>query len=401
MNGARNAAALHGLAVAAVSLACAAVLVLALAAEGRGGQQAGDGRGGVRLQRIGSFQRPVYVHQPAAGAQGLLFVVEQQGRVRVIEDGKLRGAPFLDIRGRVSCCDERGLLSIAFAPDYATSRRFYVYFTNGGGDIRVREYLRSTASPLRAEEGSGRAVIGIAHPRFSNHNGGQLQFGPDGNLYLGTGDGGSFGDPAERAQDRGSLLGKILRIDPVTGGKHRYRIPDANPYVKRRGRDEIFARGLRNPWRFSFDRRGRIAIGDVGQDAREEIDYETKRSANGANFGWDAFEGFRRYHSSDASRPPKHHTKPIADFGHGHGNCSITGGYVVRDPGLPSLLGRYVYADFCRGQIRSLIPRLNRGRDDKALEVARQPQLSSFGEDAAGHVYVASLSGAVYRLAAR
>jgi glucose/arabinose dehydrogenase len=397
MTGARKTAATCGL--AAASVACVAALLLALAPEGRGDPgKAGDGRGGVRLQKIGSFQRPVYVHQPPAGADGLLFVVEQPGLVRVIEDGDLRSAPFLDIRGRVSCCDERGLLSIAFAPDYATSRRFYVYYTGKGGDIRVREYTRSEASPLRAEEGSGRAVIGIAHPRFPNHNGGQLQFGPDGNLYLGTGDGGSFGDPRERAQDKGSLLGKILRIDPVTGGKHHYRIPDANPYVKRRGRDEIFARGLRNPWRFSFDRKGRIVIGDVGQDAREEIDYETKRGANGANFGWDAFEGFRRYHP-DASRRPKHHRKPIFDYGHGNGNCSISGGYVVRDPTLPSLLGRYVYADFCRGQVRSLIPRLHRGRDDKALDVDRKPQLSSFGEDAAGHVYLASLSGDVFRLA--
>jgi glucose/arabinose dehydrogenase len=227
----------------------------------------------------------------------------------------------------------------------------------------------------------------IEHSRFPNHNGGQLQFGPDGKLYIGTGDGGSFGDPSENAQDGGSLLGKLLRIDPR---------------ASKGGRKAVFAKGLRNPWRFSFDREtGNLVIGDVGQDSREEIDYETLKSARGANFGWDAFEGFARFKSPDASPPPKQHDRPIHDYPTAGGNCAITGGYVVRDPNLPSLFGRYLYADFCAGEIRSLIPEIGGARDDGPVGLGRLEQLSSFGEDAAGQVYAASLNGGVYRFVPR
>jgi hypothetical protein len=242
-------------------------------------------------------------------------------------------------------------------------------------------------------------VIEIRHRRYSNHNGGQLQFGPDGHLYMATGDGGSFGDPSENAQSKGSLLGKLLRIDPTPGKRRRgHGVPRSNPYVNGKGENEIYARGLRNPWRFSFDG-NRIVIADVGQDRREEIDYETIDGARGANFGWDAFEGSSRYRSPDASRPPKRHSRPIAEYGHGGGRCSITGGYVVRDPSLPALRGRYVYGDLCSGEIRSLVPELDGGRDDRRVAVPPQPGLATFGEDAAGRVYYASASsGRVFML---
>lgn len=388
---------------ARLAVAGAAVAAAVLVAAGAGSaapqlarQQTGDGNGGVKLQEVGRFDRPVYVHQPPSGADGLLFVVEQPGRIEVVESDGGAESPFLSIEGKVASGGEQGLLSVAFAPDYSKSGLFYVYYTAPGGDITVEEYRRSENDPLQADESSGRKLLDIEHSRFPNHNGGQLQFGPDGYLYVGTGDGGSFGDPSENAQDRNSLLGKILRIDPFNG--KRYAIPKGNPFRGRRGRDEVYALGLRNPFRFSFDREtGNIAIGDVGQDRREEIDVETPKSLRGANFGWDAFEGFKRYKSPDASPPPRDHERPIHDYSLSGANCAITGGYVVRDPELGSLFGRYVYADHCAGQIRSLIPDTGGGRDDKPLGLS-ESSISSFGEDAAGHVYVVSLSGRVSML---
>jgi glucose/arabinose dehydrogenase len=379
-------------AISAGALAAASALLVAWVGAGEratAGEGSQPGRAGVRLEQVGQFDRPTYVHQPPSGADGLLFVVEQPGRIKVMEMASGDQHTFLDIAGKVSSGGERGLLSVAFAPDYATSGLFYVYYTQTGGDLVIEEY-RTSGDLLAADQSSAREVLEIEHSRFPNHNGGQLQFGPDGLLYIGTGDGGGFGDPAENAQSRNSLLGKLLRIDP-SGGK-RYGVPKSNPFVGRKGRDEIYARGLRNPWRFSFDRGSKhIVIGDVGQDRREEVDYETLKGARGANFGWDAFEGFARFQSPDASKPPKRHDRPIEDYSLSGGNCAITGGYVVRDPSLPSLEGRYVYADFCGGVIRSLIPKLDGGRDDNPLG-PEEPSISSFGEDAAGRVYVASLS---------
>jgi glucose/arabinose dehydrogenase len=369
--------------------AVAVVLVaVALAAAGEASPRGGGG-GGVRLEEVGQFNQPTYVHQPPAGADGLLFVVEQAGRIKAMELESGDQHTFLEIAGKVSSGGERGLLSVAFAPDYASSGKFYVYYTGQGGDLVIEEYRRS-GDPLAADQSSARKLLEIEHSQFANHNGGQLQFGPDGMLYVGTGDGGSFGDPAENAQSRNSLLGKLLRIDPSRG--KRYGIPKGNPFKGRKGRDEIYARGLRNPWRFSFDGASKhIVIGDVGQDRREEIDYETLKGARGANFGWDAFEGSARYRSPDASKPPKRHDEPIEDYPNAGGNCAITGGYVVHDPNLPSLEGRYVYADHCGGVIRSLVPKLGGGRDDRPVG-PQEASISSFGEDAAGHVYVASLS---------
>jgi glucose/arabinose dehydrogenase len=322
----------------------------------------------------------------------------------VLRGGRRLRRPFLDIRGLVRSGGEEGLLSIAFPPDYRQSGRFYDYYTDSAGDIRVDELRRRGAT--RAARGSRRTVIRIPHPVNSNHNGGQLQFLGD-LLYLGTGDGGSAGDPPNNAQNTDSLLGKLLRIDPRPGGGNPYSAPADNPFVGRAGRDEIYSYGLRNPFRFSFDTTSagqpRIAIADVGQNRFEELDYTTVTGARGANFGWDAFEGFSRYTEENGDTPdPGNTTKPILAYGQSRddGSCSIIGGYVVRDPRLPSLRGRYVYTDFCSGVLRSLVPRLRRAGDDRRLGL-EVPSPTSFGEDARGRIYVCSQEGPVYRLVSR
>ncbi len=323
----------------------------------------------------------------------------------MLRNGNRRQRTFLDIRGRVSSGGERGLLSIAFDPHYRRNNRFYAYYTNRAGNLEIDEFR--ARSNRNAREGSRRRVIVIPHPGAANHNGGQLQFGPDGKLYAATGDGGGAGDPRENAQDRGSLLGKLLRIDPHKRRSRPYRAPRGNPYVGRPGQNEIYALGLRNPYRFSFDR-GRIVLGDVGQNGWEEVDYETHRSLRGANFGWDRFEGDHRFnYPGDNEAPrPRHHDKPIFEYRHSgrncqsFGGCSIIGGYVVRNRRLRSLRGRYLYADFYAGKLRSFIPGRRRGRRDRALGV-RVPHPSSFGEGARGRIYVASFDGPVYRLVDR
>jgi glucose/arabinose dehydrogenase len=356
-------------------------------------------RGGVALKRVGSFDSPVYV----AGAPGfpkLLFVVEQPGRIVVLRGGHPLRRPFLNLTGEVSSGGERGLLSVAFPPDYAKSGRLYVYYTDPRGNIRIDEFHRANAT--RAAPGSRRKVILIPHRVNANHNGGQMQFLGD-LLFFGTGDGGSGGDPPNNAQSRDVLLGKLLRIDPRPSGGRPYSVPAGNPFVGRPGRDEIYSYGLRNPFRFSFDTvagQPRIAIGDVGQNRVEEIDYTTVAAASAANFGWDAFEGFSTYADENSGTPdPGGTVKPIFAYSHDRGgdSCSIIGGYVVRDPRLPALRGRYVYADLCEGALRSLVPHLKGASDERklGLEVGSP---SSFGEDDRHRVYVASLEGPVYRL---
>lgn len=349
---------------------------------------------GVKLTRIGTFVAPTYVAQPA-GDPRRLFVVEQGGTIRVVRDGRVLRAPFLDIRRLVVSGGEQGLLSMAFAPDYATSGRFYVDYTDVNGNTRVVEYRRS-ANADRADPRSARLVLFQRQPQ-PNHNGGQLQFGPDGLLYVALGDGGAEGDPHGRVgngQNLGTQLGKILRIEPLPGGG--YRVPADNPFVRRRGaQPTIYAWGLRNPWRFSFDRvTGDMVIADVGQDTIEEVDFRSRGTARGVNFGWRAWEGTRRY---DPSVRAPGAVGPVLEYTHAGGNCSITGGYVVRDPRLPALAGRYVYGDFCVGNVFAarLSQHGSSGRRALGLHVAA---LSSFGEDARGRVYAASLNGPVYRL---
>jgi glucose/arabinose dehydrogenase len=355
-------------------------------------------RRGVRLQRVATFSDPLYVTSPP-GDRSRLFVVEQGGRVMIVRDGRKLATPFLDITRQVTSGGEQGLLSIAFAPDYADSGRFYVYFTDRSGDQRIVEYRRRDAD--HADPGSARLVLRMGDSQ-SNHNGGLLLFGPDGLLYVGTGDGGGGGDLHGRrgnAQNLGSLLGKILRIDPRPSGGRPYRVPAENPFVGRSGaRGEIYSYGLRNPWRFSFDRRtGDLAIGDVGQNEFEEIDFVRRGAGRGANFGWRPFEGNARYTPGERARG---HVRPVIVTRHADGNCSITGGVVVRDPGLPALRGRYVFGDYCKGRILSarLSPGRARGVRRTSLKV---PGLSSFGEDVLGRVYAVSLQGPVYRLVPR
>jgi glucose/arabinose dehydrogenase len=353
---------------------------------------------GVRLRSIGRFDSPVYVTSPP-GDRRRLFVVEQAGRIRVLVGGKRRSAPFLDIRSNVTTGSEQGLLSMAFAPDYARSGRFYVYYTDRSGDQRIVEYRRASAT--RADAGSARLVLRMADPE-SNHNGGLMLFGPDGHMYVGTGDGGGGGDqhgPRGNAQNLGSLLGKILRIDPAQSGGRAYTVPNDNPFVGRSGaRGEIYSYGLRNPWRFSFDRRtGDLTIADVGQNDVEEVNFVRRGRGRGANFGWRPFEGRTRYTPGESAPG---HVPPVITRSHGAGWCSITGGVVVRDPALAGLRGRYLFGDFCRSRILSA--RLSPGRARSARGTSlRVRSLSSFGEDARGRVYAVSLSGPVYRLVPR
>jgi glucose/arabinose dehydrogenase len=352
-------------------------------------------RKGVRLTRIGSFSNPVYVTSPP-GDTHRLFVVEQAGRIRVLVDGKARSQPFLDIASRVSSGGERGLLSVAFAPDYASSGLFYVDYTDRNGNTRIVEYKRASAD--RADPSSGRQLIFQRQPE-SNHNGGLLLFGPDKQLYIGFGDGGGGGDlhgAHGNAQNLGTLLGKVLRIDPRKSGSRPYGIPASNPFVHRSGaRGEIWAYGLRNPWRFSFDPRSKaLVIGDVGQDAVEEIDIV--RHA-GANLGWRVFEGRSRYTSGETA---PHAQFPVIQRFHNDGNCSITGGVVVQDPRVPALRGRYLFGDFCKGIIQSF-----RIRGSKARSVHRTSlhvdSLASFGVDGRRRVYAISNNGPVYRIVPR
>jgi glucose/arabinose dehydrogenase len=370
------------------------------AERGDGGDAGGGApRGrGVRLAEVGRFDAPLYVTS-APGDRRRLYVVEQGGRVMVVRDGRTLRRPFLDLRSVVLSGGEQGLLSIAFAPDFGRSRRFYVYFTGRDAQQHVVEGRAATAD--RADPGSAREVLRMEDSE-PNHNGGLLLFGPDRLLYVGTGDGGGGDDQhgvRGNAQDLGSLLGKILRIDPRAAGGRPYTVPASNPFTRRPGaRPEVYAYGLRNPWRFSFDRRTQaLTIADVGQDAVEEVNVVARGRGAGANFGWRPWEGRRR----NIDEPAPGAIAPAFTAGHEDGWCSVTGGYVVRDPELPALAGRYVFGDFCRGEILSA--RLVPGRRATARRVGRLRigSLSSFGEDGRGRIYVTSLAGPVYRLAPR
>jgi glucose/arabinose dehydrogenase len=352
---------------------------------------------GVKLKRIGTFSAPVYVTAPR-GDTHRLFVVERAGRIRIVEDGKKLGKPFLDISSNVRTDSERGLLSMAFAPDYAKSGRFYIYFTDNTCDIHIQEGRRSSANPDIAAR-TRRNLLTIGHREFPNHDGGQLQYGPDNRLYAGVGDGGSGGDPHNHGQSLNTRLGKLLRIDPrAQSGGRPYGVK-GNPFAGRSGaRPEIWAYGLRNPWRYSFDRStGDLVIADVGQDTEEEIDFARRGTGRGANYGWNVFEGRRRFRSGSAPGA----VKPRVVHDHSAGYCSIVGGYVVRDKSLGSLYGRYVYGDLCKSPLRSV--KLGRGggaSGDKTVGVS-VTQLVSFGEDARGRVYAVSLNGGVSRLVPR
>jgi len=386
----RRWALLTGAVVAAV-----AALFVAL----QGGRASG-GTPSLGLRSVGTFDAPIYVtHAP--GAAGFLYVVQQGGQIRVVDHGTVRAQPFLNISGRVSCCGERGLLSIAFDPRYRSNHIFYAAYTNALGNLEVDEF--HAPSNRSANRFSRRTVLVVPHPGESNHNGGQLQFGPDGLLYISTGDGGGGGDNHDNARHLNVLLGKILRINPHKHGSAPYSVPRTNPYVGRTGRDEIFSYGLRNPWRFSFDSaNGNLAIGDVGQASWEEIDYATLSRAKGSYFGWPTWEGRAAF---DLSRPDPNpnHRPPIFPIKvHDHSlDCAIIGGYVVHSSTLSLLDGRYVYSDNCNGDIRSLRASTSGATGDRStgLDVANP---SAFGVGGAGQLYVASLGdGHVYQLVQR
>jgi glucose/arabinose dehydrogenase len=351
----------------------------------------------VRLVKVGDFESPVYVTAPP-GDRRRIFVVEQAGQIVVVRGGKPVAKPFLDIRSKVTAGGEQGLLSMAFAPDYAQSGLFYVYYTEKAGTESIWEYHR--ASDDSANAGSARLVLRMDDPE-PNHNGGLMVFGPDKLMYVGTGDGGGGNDQhgaRGNAQSLASPLGKLLRIDPRASGGRPYTIPSSNPFVGRAGaRGEIYAYGLRNPWRFSFDRpNGNLVIGDVGQDEVEEIDFVKKGGGRGTNFGWRPWEG-RRHNFNE---PAPGAVFPVITHTHQAGFCSITGGYVGRDRGVPGLYGRYVYGDYCNSHLR--VATLHAGRvSSRTLSVPTISGVSSFGEDGAGRLYVTSLNGPVYRFAAR
>jgi glucose/arabinose dehydrogenase len=354
------------------------------------GAQQPPGGGQVRLEKVGDFDQPDYVTQ-APGSDDL-YVVERQGSVRIVRGGEIVSTPALDIRDRVtSDGEEQGLLSIAFPPDFQSSREVYAYYTGLNQDQYVVGYRVAADGSFDAD--SERLILHMAD-FASNHNGGLLLFGPDGLLYIGTGDGGIADDPQRNGQNTDSLLGKILRIDPQPSGDRPYTVRSPGP-LGEGARPEICDYGLRNPWRFSFDRAsGALLIGDVGQNTMEEIDYVPADRVCGNNFGWSAFEGNDRF-NEDQTAPNA--VPPILTYSHDDGGCSVAGGYVVRDRGLPSLYGRYVYGDFCVGELRSLEPATPRARDDRSLGL-EVSSLSSFGEDNAGHIYAVSLEGPVYRL---
>jgi glucose/sorbosone dehydrogenase len=363
-------------------------------ARGGGGKgKVGDGRGGVRLEEIGSFDAPLYVTQPEDSGDDI-YVVEQGGKIlRVGPDGSSQ--TFLDISAETVAEGEQGLLSMAFAPDYARSGLFYVDYTNLDGDTRVVEYR---AHDGRVDESSARQILAVDQP-YPNHNGGLVLFGPDGELYIGLGDGGAEGDPERRGLDLSTLLGKILRIDPKPDGGKPYTIPADNPFADEAGaRPEIYSYGLRNPWRFSFDREtDALSIGDVGQDEQEEIDLVGAGRGSGADFGWSAWEGDARYNED---QDPDGAIPPVLTAFHSDDNCSITGGLIVRDPALETLYGRYIYGDLCAGELRSFTPRPGQpATDDVAIgPEAKIDRLASFGEGTDGTVYVVSLTGPVYRI---
>jgi len=349
----------------------------------------------LRLVQLGRFSQPIGVTGAPTEA-GRVFVVQRAGQVMQVLDGREQARPFLDIADLVYSRggDEQGLLGLAFPRDYAHSGRFYVDYAIADNDIRVVQYRRSASNADLADPTSARIVMTIDHRKYPNHNGGQLAFGPEGDLYIAVGDGGSEDDPEDNGQNTDTLLGKLLRIDPSAAGG--YTVPAGNPFVgQQHKRPEIWAYGLRNPWRFSFDRAtGNLIIGDVGQNLQEEVDFAPAGTGAGANYGWSVWEGDRRNKPGSAPNA----VFPVLVARHSSGYCAIIGGYVVRDRSLPSLYGRYLFGDYCRPQIESVLLRPGHASGLRATGLT-VTATTSFGEDADGHIYVASLNGPVYRIA--
>jgi hypothetical protein len=319
--------------------------------------------------------------------------VEQVGRIKIIKSGQVLSQPFLDIVARVSSGGERGLLSVAFHPSYAANGFFYVNFTDLAGNTRV-ERFKVSSNPDIADASSSKLILGVTQP-FANHNGGLNLFGPDGMLYIGLGDGGSSGDPQGNGQRTNTLLGKILRIDVDNGDP--YSIPSGNPFVTQSGaRPEIWAYGLRNPWRFSFDRAAALLfVADVGQGSLEEIDVVPATRA-GVNYGWNIMEGSSCFGSATCSQNGLE--RPVVEYNHSGGACSVTGGFAYRGSAVPELTGHYFYSDYCAGFVRSFLYSNGAATDQRTWDVGTIGSVTSFGEDAAGEMYVIVQQGRVYRI---
>lgn len=332
---------------------------------------------------------PVFLTQPLN--DGRMFVVEQPGRIRVVRNGVLQATPFLDITGRVLSGGERGLLSVAFHPQYATNRFFYVYFTGPNGEIRIERFT-ATANPEVADPATAKLIISIPHSEFGNHNGGLVAFGPDGMLWMAPGDGGGGGDPLQNGQNYNSLLGSMVRIDVNAGDP--YAIPPNNPFVGMAGRrPEIWAKGLRNPWRFSFDATsGLLYIADVGQNAREEINADSY-AVGGANYGWPIMEGAACF---SAPCDQTGYMMPVLDYLNDE-DCAVTGGYVYRGSEIDGLQGNYLYSDYCGGWLKSFRYSTGVAVDRRDWGITRVGNVPSFGVDYAGEVYMIAGSG-IYKI---
>ena len=356
----------------------------------------GDGSFSVGLDRIAQgLDNPVLAIAPPGDAR--LFIVEQPGRIRILRDGTVAATPFLDLTDRVAAGGERGLLGLAFHPDFAGTGRFFVNYTHVDGTTRI-ERFEVGADPDRADAGSGVTLLSVYQP-FPNHNGGHLEFGPDGMLYIALGDGGGSADPDGNGQSVSTLLGKILRID--VDAATPYGIPQDNPFAgSATARPEIWAYGLRNPWRFSFDApTGRIYIADVGETAREEVNV-ARASDGGLNYGWSVMEGSACFRTSSCSTEGL--TLPVIEYTHEEGRCSVTGGRTYRGAAIPEMAGYYLYADYCRGWIRSFRLEADTAADHRQWDVPSPGRITSFGRDAEGELYVVTTGGAaggaIYRI---
>ncbi len=379
-------------------LACLLLAALACSDPAAPGDGNGDGNGdpspiddvALAVEVVGSgYNNPLYLTAPSSDPR--LFVVEKSGRIQIIEGGQQLQTAFLDISNFVSSGFERGLLSMAFHPDYANNGFFYVSYTDASGDSRIERYSVSGV-PNRADAGSAKLILSVGQP-FSNHNGGLIAFGPDGMLYIGLGDGGSGGDPLGNGQNINTLLGSLLRID-VDGGDP-FAIPPDNPFVGRPGADEIWAYGLRNPWRFAFDlEENELYIADVGQNEWEEVSV-VPADVGELNFGWNVMEGL---HCFDASSCNMNGLElPALEYSHATG-CSITGGYVYRGVAISAARGHYFYSDFCSGFLRSFRFANGSAGERRSWNVGDLGGVLSFGQDAAGELYILSDNGNVYRL---
>ena len=350
-----------------------------------------DGNVSLTLDQVATgLTGPVYVTSPPGDSR--LFIVEQPGRIRIVQNGQLLPTPFLDIISRVGSGGERGMLSLAFHPQYSTNGFLYVYFTATNGEIRIERF---TATGNTANPSTSKLILSVPHPR-GNHNGGLAMFGPDGMLYLGLGDGGGGGDPDLNGQDENTLLGALLRIDVNSGDP--YGIPAGNPFIGRNdARPEIWATGLRNPWRFAFDAQGgNLYIADVGQGELEEVNVVGATRA-GVNYGWNIMEGTSCYNASTCNKQGLE--LPVLEYRHLGNACSVTGGFVYRGTAIPEIAGHYFYGDYCAGFVKSFKFQNGSATEERTWEFGNIGNVLSFGQDSAGELYITSGNGTVYRIA--